>query len=481
MARPETSSPTVASLWARLRAFASSLAGRLLAITAATVLAGEALVFAPALARFHEDWLTERMNLSQVAALALEVSPDIEIAESLEYELLTNAGVQRAALQREGERVLLLEDPNAAPSGPLVTYDYTGAGGVQRFLWAFETFFSRDGRTLRVLAKPRFESGEFIEIVLTEAPLKQAMADFAGDFVRTSMLILIAAGALVYISLTIAFVRPMHDLTEAIERFRDRPEDVSIAFPRSHRQDEIGRAQRAAADMAEQVRNALRQKERLAALGAAVARIGHDLRNMLSTAQLVADRLSKSGDEEVRRLAPRLEKTIDRAAGLASSTLKYGRADEKAPELQPLDVAVICADASADALVGFEGVQYRSDIEPNLGCIADPEHMHRILVNLLRNAAQAMMGHDRADKTVLVRGTRIEGRCEIEVIDRGPGVPEKLRPRLFEPFVSAAPEAGGTGLGLAIARELTRAMGGELTLARTGAEGTTFKIELPAA
>jgi len=481
MAPTEIPEPAALHLWRRIREFSASLAGRLLAITAATVLLGEALVFAPALARFHEDWLRERMNLSQVAALALEVAPDIEIGESLEYELLTNAGVQRAALQRQGERVLLLEDPNAAPSGVLVPYDYTDANELQRFLWAFESFFAPEGRTLQVRARPRFESGEFIEIVLTEAPLKHEMADFANDFIRTSMLILLAAGALVYISLTIAFVRPMRDLTEAIERFRDRPEDVSIAFPRSQRQDEIGRAQRAAADMAEQVRNALRQKERLAALGAAIARIAHDLRNMLSTASLVADRLGKSEDPEVRRLAPRLERTIDRAAGLASGTLKYGRADEKAPELQPVDVATAVADAVVDALIGFEGIKFRADVEADLACVADPEHLHRILVNLMRNAAQAMLAHDRPDKIALVRAQRVQGRAEIEVIDHGPGVRKDLRDRLFEPFVSAAPEAGGTGLGLAIARELTRAMGGELSLTRTGAEGSTFKIELPAA
>lgn len=475
------SHPVARGLWRRVRDFATSLAGRLLAITAATVLLGEAFIFAPALAEFHQNWLRERTNLAQVAALALEVSPDREIAESLEYELLINAGVQRAALQRQGERVLLLEDPAASPTGELVTYDYTDADALQRSLWAFETFFAAEGRTLRVLARPRFESGEFIEIVLTEAPLKQAMSRFASSFVRTSMLILLLAGALVYTSLTIAFVKPMHDLTEAIERFRDRPEDVSIAFPRSRRQDEIGRAQRAAADMAEQVRNSLRQKERLAALGGAVARIGHDLRNMLSTAQLVADRLSRSEDEEVRRLAPRLERTIDRAAGLASSTLKYGRADEKPPELQPVYVATASADAAADALVGFEDVRYREDVEPGLRCIADPEHLHRILVNLMRNAAQAMAGECKVEKTLTLRAARFGGRCEIEVIDKGPGVREDLRSRLFEPFISAAPEAGGTGLGLAISRELTRAMGGELTLTRTGAEGSTFKIELPAA
>ncbi len=467
--------------WRRARDFVDSLAGRLLGLTALAVIAGEIFVFAPALAGFHEGWLRERINLAQIAAIALEVSPDLNITETLEYDLLENAQVQRVAIQREGERILLLEDPNAANDEVLVLYDYTRASGWQRFKWALETFFAPPGRVLRVLSRPRFESGEFVEIVLNEAPLKDAVFRFAERFARISMLILMAAGALIYFTLNAAFVRPMRDLTEAIERFRDKPEDVSIAFPRSQRGDEIGRAQRAAADMAEQVRNSLRQKERLAALGAAVARIGHDLRNMLSTAQLVADRLAQSEDPAVRQLAPRLERTIDRAAGLASSTLKYGRADEDPPVLQRVDVAECVEEAAAESLIGFAEIDYRADIESALVCVADPDHLHRILGNLIRNAAQAMKEHARRDKSLIVRAARVEGRCEIEVVDHGPGVRESLRDRLFEPFVSAAPEAGGTGLGLAIARELTRAMGGELALTRTGAEGATFRITLPAA
>ncbi|MBC7770769.1 MAG: HAMP domain-containing histidine kinase [Phycisphaerales bacterium] len=477
---PARQSPARQSvLWRRAREFVDSLAGRLLGLTALAVLAGEIFVFAPALAGFHEAWLRERINLAQIASLA--ISPDLEVAESLEYDLLNNAEVQRVAIQREGERVLLLEDPNAPNSEQLVTYDYTGASGAQRFRWAVETLMAPPGRVLRVLARPRFESGDFIEIVLNEAPLKRALWDFAARFARISMLILIAAGALIYITLTAAFVRPMRDLTQAIERFRDKPEDVSIAFPRSPRSDEIGRAQRAAADMAEQVRNALRQNERLAALGAAVARIGHDLRNMLSTAQLVADRLAQSEDPAVRQLAPRLERTIDRAAGLAASTLKYGRADEDPPVLGKVMIADAAEEALADALLAFPEVEGKRDIEAGLACVADPDHLHRIFVNLIRNAGQAMENHSRKDKSLLIRAARVQGRCEIEIVDHGPGVRDNLRDRLFEPFVSAAPEAGGTGLGLAIARELTRAMGGELELTRTGAEGTTFQITLPAA
>lgn len=480
-ASPETQPNGALQVLRRARGFLDSLAGRLLGVTAAAVLVGEAILFAPALAGFHESWLRDRINLAQIAALALEVAPGYEVAESLQFELLSNAGVLRVAMQRQGERVLLLEHPTEAPTGPLQTYDYTRAASVDRFAWAFETLFAPRGRVLRVLARPRFESGDFIEIVLYEAPLKKAIAAFAQQFILLSMLILMAAGALVYSALSFAFVRPMHELTRAIERFRDRPEDVSIAFTRSARSDEIGRAQRAAADMADQVRLSLRQKERLAALGAAVARIGHDLRNMLSTAQMVADRLSKSEDPAVRQIAPRLERTIDRAAGLAASTLKYGRADEDPPVLKEVPVAAAAEDAVADALLGVEDIEYRADIEEGLACVADPEHLHRILVNLMRNAAQAMQDHPRRDKAIIVRAARFDARCEIEIIDHGPGIREELRDKLFEPFVSAAPEAGGTGLGLAISRELTRAMGGELALTRTGADGATFQIVLPAA
>lgn len=481
MAAPEDNRAAGSGVIRLIRGFVDSLAGRLLALTTLAVVAGEIVIFVPALAGFHETWLRDRMNLSQVAALALEGAPDLDIGPSLEDELLTNAGVQRAALEREGERVLLLEAPDAPISERLVSYDYTTARDFDRIAWAFETLFAPPGRVLQVRARPRFESGQFIEIVLSEAALKRAVTDFAGRFARVSMLILAAVGALLYAALSALFVQPMQELTLAIERFRARPEDVSIAFPRSARSDEIGRAQRAAADMAEQVRNALRQKERLAALGAAVARIGHDLRNMLATAQLVADRMSKSQDPAVRQLAPRLERTIDRAAGLATSTLKYGRADELPPRLASVVISDAAEEAAADALIGFGGIDYRHDIEAGLRCIADDDQLHRVLVNLIRNAGQAMQSTTHQERFVLVRAFRDEGRAIIEVIDHGDGVAEALRPRLFEPFVSAAPEAGGAGLGLAIARELTRAMGGELELTRTGAEGSTFRITLPAA
>jgi signal transduction histidine kinase len=476
---PKSPSP---NLLAQVRAFFNTLAGRLLVLSTAAVIGTELLIFGPGLAGFHQTWLQDRINLAQIAALALEVSPDTEIADSLEYELLTNAEVLRVAMQREGERELLLGDPTAPLGGPITTYDYTHASDWQRYWWAIETFTAPEGRVLRVIARPRFESGDFIEIVLNEAPLKREMRAFARQFALISSLILIAAAALVYGALSFLFVRPMREFTAEIERFRDKPEDVSISFVRSRRADEIGRAERAAHDMAEQVRASLRQRERLAALGSAVAKIGHDLRNMLATAQLVADRLAKSEDPTVRQVAPRLERTIDRAAALASSTLKYGRAEEAPPQLQRVVVAPAVEESMLDALTGLEDVAHKFEIDEGLAVRADPEHLHRVLVNLIRNAAQIMHTSETPrGKLVTVRAVALGDRCEIDVIDRGPGVRSDLLQKLFDPFVTADAESGGTGLGLAISRELTQAMGGDLILWRTGAEGATFRIVLPAA
>jgi signal transduction histidine kinase len=290
-----------------------------------------------------------------------------------------------------------------------------------------------------------------------------------------------AAAGLVFAALNYAFVRPIERLTESIERFRARPEDASIVFVRSERADEIGRAERAAADMAEQIRISFRQRERLASLGAAMARIGHDLRNMLATARLVTERLTVSEDANVRQVAPRLERAIDRAAALATTTLRFGRADEPPPDLQKLKCVDIVAEAVTDALVGIADVPVRVEIEENVFVRADGEHAHRVLLNLIRNAAQAMTGTARAREGVFIHAYRDGAYVMIEIVDHGPGVPRKVMATLFEPFVTSDPERGGSGLGLTIARELARGMGGDVALLRSNSEGAAFQVMLQAA
>jgi signal transduction histidine kinase len=462
------------------RGFFDGLAGRLLALTAALVLAAEALIFAPTIAAFHELRIRDRINLAQTAALALEAAPGL--SARLRVEILENAEVRKIAMRREGARELLLESPTPQAIPALTTYDYRAASALKRFGWAFETLFAPPGRVLRVMAAPRFESGDFIEIVFNEAPLKREMAAYAWRLALSSTAVSALAGACVYALLTWLFVRPVRRLTGRIERFRDAPEDASIfAGAAASDRDEIARADRAVADMAEHVRASLRQREHLANLGAAMARIAHDLRNLLATAQLVAERLAKSGDPGVQQAAPRLERAIGRAAGLAAAALRYGKAEEAAPVLRPVSMRAAIEDAFDDALAAYPTVSRRVDAPGDLVAIADSEQVHRILVNLVRNAAQALAGGDRAQAAdaIVVKAARAGAMVSAMVIDKGPGIKEAARTRLFEAFVSAD-RAGGAGLGLAIARELARAQGGDLALVSTGPEGSVFELTLPA-
>jgi hypothetical protein len=226
--------------------------------------------------------------------------------------------------------------------------------------------------------------------------------------------------------------------------------------------------------MAGRIRADLKQRERLAALGAAVARIAHDLRNALATARITTERLARSHDDDVRAVSGRLERAIDRASRIAESALVYGRAEEAAPKLESVNVEKALREAFEDALASFPGQQFSLNVETDLHARADADHLHRILVNLLRNAGRAMQGRGG---NIEARGFVREERVVIAIKDDGPGIPEALRNKLFEPFISADRQ-GGTGLGLAIARELARGMGGELSLGAPVGSGAVLELEL---
>ena len=461
-----------------VRVFFQSLAGRLFAMTLGVTLLVELAVLAPSVAAFHEARIRDRINLAQTAALALEASPDAEISEPLQSELLESAEVKRIAMRRDGARELLLEQPLEMPAR-IPYFDYTRADAWTRFAYAMDTFFAPKGRVLRVAAAPRLETVDLIEIVFNEQPLQKQVRAFALQAFLSSLIVTAIAASLIYALLIYVFVRPMRRLTHAIEAFRENPEDATIVFARTKRSDEIGRAERAAADMAEQIRASFRQRERLAALGGAVARISHDLRNMLATAQLVTERLASSNDPSVRQVAPRLERAIGRAAGLAQTALRYGRAEEAAPVLRPLRARDALQEAAEDAFAAFAELRWSIEAPGDLFIIGDADHVQRILVNLMRNAAQATASRAQGG-AVTLSAERRGARAALIVKDRGGGVPKAARDHLFEAFASAERD-GGSGLGLAIARELARAQGGDVILAATSEDGATFELVLPAA
>jgi signal transduction histidine kinase len=346
----------------------------------------------------------------------------------------------------------------------------------------FETLLGGGGRMVRVVAKPRFRDGDFVEIVTPDAPLRKALLDELFRLSAIFGVISIVAGGLVYLSLNAFFVRPMQRITRAMERFRADPDDPAARVLLSGRRDELGRAEIELDRMQVDLRVALNSRARLAALGEAVAKINHDLRNMLTSAQIASERMAQSGDPKVAQALPRLERALDRAVHLATDVLAYGKSEEAPPAPVVLALRPALEAAAEDAGLSPEAVVLETTIDPREQVRADPDQLHRILVNLLRNSREAIVSQPEFDGGGrIVAGLARDGEVSIiRLADNGPGVSERAQARLFQPFAGSS-RPGGAGLGLAIAHELAQAHGGELTLAVTGPRGSVFELRLPGA
>jgi len=340
--------------------------------------------------------------------------------------------------------------------------------------------FSRDNDVLLVVGSAPMD-GEFVEIVIDERPLREAMWAYSKTILLISLAISAISATLVYLSLLWLFVRPMRRLTAHMVAFGADPENPARIVVPSGRADEIGVAERELAVMEKEFAQTLQQKSRLAALGLAVSKINHDLRNLLASAQLLSDRLAKIADPGVRSLAPRLMAALDRAIAYCQQTLAYGKAQEPPPERRAVDVAQLLDDVRET--LGIEPgspIGWVPSVERGLMVDADPDQLLRALLNLARNSKQALESrapNDPKRDQIRIIGRREGGVVVLQVADTGPGIPQRARAHLFEPFHFSA-QRDGTGLGLAIAAELIQAQGGEIRLV-DGTIGATFRIIIP--
>lgn len=451
---------------------ARTLSGRLFLLTIAIVMATEVLVFLPSIARFREDFLMQRLQMAQIASLALLAADDAMVEEALERELLANAGVSTIVLRRDSARQLILRTPLDQPVAG--TYDLREATVFDLIGDALAALARSEDRLIRLIGEPVLDAGEVIEITLAERALRRAMWGYSQRIFFLSLIISAVTGALVFLVCRLLIVRPMQRVVGNMVAFQNDPENARATSTGSSI-EEIARAETALADMQGQIRAALKQKTRLAELGLAVAKISHDLRNMLSSAQLMADRLEGSRDPIVRRVAPKLIGSIDRAVNLCVSTLKRGKAEETPPEPRRVALRAL-ADEVGEAVFADDEARFENLIDEDAEAVVDPEHLFRILQNLTRNAAQAMAASGRGDRVTL-KLDREGGEARILVSDNGPGIPARALDTLFQPFSGSG---NGSGLGLAIAAELARANGGALRLADSTTQGTSFELVLPA-
>ena len=454
------------------------LSARLLILTTLFVVGAGLMILPPALAAFEEQWLLDRVRAAELASLSTEVAPDRGVTRQLSDQLLRGAGVETIAIQADGLRRLVLQGPRLAKAPYLVDLRDQAPGSW--LMAPYQTLFGGEGRMVRVIAEPRFRQADFIEIVAPDAELRTELSAYVGRLALVTVFVAGIAGILVFLSLNLFLVRPMQRITFSMERFRADPDDPEAHLTPSGRRDEIGRAEVELDRMQADLRAALNARARLAALGEAVAKINHDLRNMLTSAQIASERLATVDDPQVAKALPRLERALDRAVKLASDVLTYGKTQEPAPDARPTPLSPALEMAAEEARVLDRGLMFSNTVPDEMQVLADPDQLHRILVNLIKNARQAIeLQSEREGPGVVTAAVVEEPDCVvIRIADNGPGVPERAQERLFQPFAGSS-RPGGAGLGLAIARELAQGHGGDLTLAKTGPDGTVFEIRLP--
>ena len=458
------------------------LSGKVLAMTVAFVMLGEILIFLPSIANFRIQWLKGRIAQAEIAALAAEAAPDRILSSDLRTEILKGAGVLVVSLTRGNKRQLMLRSDTDHMID--AAYDLREVRWVPAILDAFAVMIGTEERFIGVTDRPPNMSGDVIEVALYEAPLRKAMIGYGINILILSVILSVIVAGLVFAALNVVLVRPIKRLTRNMLAFREDPEDRSRIIAPSRRRDEIGLAERELHDMQSDLSALLQQKSRLAALGLAVAKVSHDLRNMLSSAHMISDRLSMAEDPTVKRFAPKLIVSLDRAIAFLTQTLKFGRVQEPPPMREKLALKELADEViEAAVLQATSRVVLFNHVPPDAMIDADRDQLHRVLTNLLRNAIQSIEAVDEepgrmSDGHVTISAWREGSVLTIDVRDNGPGIPEQVRPRLFEAFQSAA-KPGGVGLGLAIAAELIRAHGGEIRLQGTGPEGTIFHVVVP--
>ncbi|MEI9990756.1 MAG: HAMP domain-containing sensor histidine kinase [Rhizomicrobium sp.] len=457
---------------------AHSLSGRLLLLTVVYVMVAEVLIFVPSVGRYHRELLDNHIESAELAVLPFTEPGGQGLSDDVRAILLKRAGAMQVLLTSKDMRQLFQVDGEASRID--ATIDLTHAAPAADMIDALDSLWNGGDRILHVIAPTNIPGEDSIGIILSEAPIRAQLVAYAERVIVTGLIVSLITAFLVFASLYLVLVRPMRRVTEAMVAFRENPEDPARIVSASARQDEIGIAERELAAMQRDLYGFLRQKTRLAALGQAVARIQHDLRNILANAQLASDRLSAVDDPVVKKLAPRLVASLDRAVSLATNTLRYGRADERPPQRKFVALAPLvaeAADAAIEARIAPIEIALDCRIDAALEVDADGEQLYRLVLNLIRNAVEALVAQGCPGR-ICVTAQRLGQRVAIEIADSGPGIPPNLHGRLFQPFASTA-RAGGSGLGLAIARDLARAHGGDIVLVSTNESGTVFRVEIP--
>jgi signal transduction histidine kinase len=448
-----------------------SLSARVFWLIGGIILLVELLVLMPSLGSERQNWIQGRVQCAELLALSVRDGAN-PVAPGLRDALLRLADTTAITLIGGGSDIRIQPDQMPAGFGPDIDLQRESLlDSMWRSDLAILGCEAPFARVYRTLPPGNIE----IMVVISQTGMARHLRLYAAHVAALAAGLAMLTGGLVFAALDRALVQPMQVMTASIAGFRRSPGYAGLGGLKwlgARGDDEISRAARELVAMQDEMRAALWRNARLAALGTAVAKISHDLRNILSSALLVADRFQRHGDPMVKQAANTLIPAMERAVELVSRTVDF--AQEGAPAVSPSPVGLhLLIEEAADMLrTTHVGVVIENLVPPGLVLCLDRNQIYRVLVNLLRNAVEA------GALQIMVTAEDENGTALLVIADNGPGLPQKVISNLFRPFTSAG-RNGGTGLGLAIARDLIRAHGGELVLRRTGPGGTEFAMTLP--
>ncbi|MCG8422749.1 MAG: ATP-binding protein [Proteobacteria bacterium] len=298
-------------------------------------------------------------------------------------------------------------------------------------------------------------------------------------------LLAVSVGLLVTIWATMT-LRPLHRLRDAARRIAEGEYKSRILEKGPAEVADLAREFNIMGQAIEERERELVRQERLVAVGAMAAMITHEIRNPLSAIGLNTELLEEElgeldGADEMSALCQAITAEVDRLTAITEEYLQFARLPR--PKLQVEDV-----NAIARSLANFQreplamrGVDLVCQLDDDLPPVrVDHDQLRQALLNLLRNAAEAVAEHGGGTVTLGSRRIRDEEAdlVELSVGDTGPGIPEEIISRLFDPFVSS--KEGGTGLGLALTHQIIREHGGEIRVESASDRGAVFVIALPA-
>ncbi len=460
--------------------FTSGLSFKLISTIIFVILLVEVFIYLPSVASFRQTWLNDKLSVANVAVRVIDIVPEaMDLPDGMADKLLDSAGAIAIVYKSAGQS-RLIEHSNILMPSIAITADMRQNNVISLISGAMDTLFLGSNRTIRVVGATLNEEQSAIEILLNEAPLRKAMLIYSRNILIISLIIASLTAFAIFVFINISLIRPIKKIINNLIAFRQAPENATLILKPSKRGDEIGIVETELSALESDLFSQLGKRRHLADLGLAVAKINHDLRNMLGSVQLLSDQVANLDDPKAQRLAPKLVHSLDKAIKFAQSVLEHGRQNSTEPKPQPVDLQVLVNEAALDARISkHPNIKFSNLVPDYITLKLDPDQIARLMINLFNNSREAFEASGtRTEKPEIIVNfeNRNEQGLAIIISDNGPGLLPRAKDNLFVAFEGSA-KAGGTGLGLAIAREIIEAHGG--TLNHIDKEvGATFEISL---